>query len=197
MIVEGICTTLNGDRSVNIAPMGPVTDENLSSLLFRPFQSSRTFENLSTRGCGVFHIIDDVELIARGAIGQIDQQPETFPASVVTGQVLANACRWIEFEVDSIDAGSDRSEITTRIVHRGELRPFFGFNRARHAVLEAAILATRLHLLPRAEIDKSLQQLEIIVDKTAGEQERRAMQLLTEFIAKTPTARDNPDGNPV
>ena len=31
-------------------------------------------------------------------------------------------------------------------------REFFGFNRAKHAVLEAAILATRVELLPADEI---------------------------------------------
>jgi len=61
-------------------------------------------------------------------------------------------------------------------------REFIGFNRARHAVLEAAIYATRLHLLPHAFVESELQRLQVIVDKTAGAQEREAMALLTEHV---------------
>jgi hypothetical protein len=71
-------------------------------------------------------------------------------------------------------------------VHRGTRREFIGFNRARHAVLEAAIYATRLHLLPRAFIDSEMARLQVIVDKTAGPQEIEAMALLTEHIRATP-----------
>ena len=69
-----------------------------------------------------------------------------------------------------------------RVVHHGTIREFLGFNRARHAVLEAAILATRVHLLPRAEVEAEFAKLQIIVTKTAGPRESDAMELLTEFI---------------
>ena len=68
----------------------------------------------------------------------------------------------------SIDSTPPRSRIETAVVHRGMRREFIGFNRARHAVLEAAIYATRVHLLPRAFLDSELARLQIIVDKTAG-----------------------------
>ena len=68
------------------------------------------------------------------------------------------------------------------------LREFIGFNRARHAVLEAAIYATRLHLLPRDTIQQEFDRLQIIVDKTAGDIEHEAMTLLTEFVRSAPIA---------
>ena len=68
------------------------------------------------------------------------------------------------------------------VVYRGMRREFIGYNRARHAVLEAAIHATRVHLLPRAFLDSELTRLQIIVDKTAGPHEHEAMALLTEYI---------------
>jgi hypothetical protein len=68
------------------------------------------------------------------------------------------------------------------IVHRGERRPFFGFNRARHAVLEAAILATRLHLLSRAEVLSALVSMRSAVEKTGGPAELSAFAMLEEFI---------------
>jgi hypothetical protein len=64
-------------------------------------------------------------------------------------------------------------------VHRGTRREFLGFNRARHAVLEAAILATRTHLLPADEIRREYERLQVIVDKTAGPHEQEAMGILT------------------
>ena len=67
-------------------------------------------------------------------------------------------------------------------MHRGIRREFIGFNRARHAVLEAAIYATRLHLLPRESIESELERLQVIVDKTAGPHELEAMALLADFI---------------
>jgi uncharacterized protein len=68
------------------------------------------------------------------------------------------------------------------VVHRGEIREFIGFNRARHAVLEAAILATRTHLIPADEIKAEYARLQIIVDKTAGPREHEAMNLLTQYV---------------
>ena len=74
----------------------------------------------------------------------------------------------------------------THVVHRGQRREFIGFNRARHAVLEAAILATRTHLLPPGQIRDELARLQVIVDKTAGPRELEAMSLLTEYVRAAP-----------
>lgn len=60
--------------------------------------------------------------------------------------------------------------------------PFLGFNRAQAAVVEAAILATRLGMLPREKIDTELAYLQIAVDKTAGPVEREAWDLVTAKI---------------
>ena len=112
------------------------------------------------------NLTDDVRVFARAAIS--NPQYPTVPAAVVRGVVLADCCSWREVEVRSIDSTPPRSRIETAVVHRGMRREFIGFNRARHAVLEAAIYATRLHLLPRAFIDSELARLQVIVDKTAG-----------------------------
>lgn len=184
MIIEGLCTTTNSDGSVNLAPMGPVVDKELTTFLFRPFQSSTTYQNLKRFGYGVFHVTDDAALIATAAVGCLPQLPPMEPAQKIPGFVLADAVRWYEFEVVSIDDSQPRTEITTRIVHVGHGRDFWGFNRARHAILEIAILATRLHLLTEEEICPQLDSARIIVDKTGGEEELAAFQMLEEFISK-------------
>src|SRR2546429_524617 len=106
----------------------------------------------------------------------------TVPATAVDGVVLADCCSWRELKVVSIDSTPPRSRIETAVVHRGTRREFIGFNRACHAVLEAAIYATRLHILPRAFVESELERLQVIVDKTAGPREREAMALLADFI---------------
>jgi len=182
MILEGLCTTISPHGVVNIAPMGPVVDEQQTTFLFRPFQTSTTFANLKETGCGVFHVTDDVELIARAVIGELHQLPDLQPAVAVRGNVLANACRWYEFEVVAIDETHERTEIQTRIVHVGRIRDFWGFNRAKHAVLETAILASRLHLLSPEEVERQLLHLAVIVRKTAGRHEQTAFELLQDYI---------------
>ncbi len=66
-------------------------------------------------------------------------------------------------------------------VHEG--RPFLGFNRARHAVLEGAILVTRLHLLGSEEVGRQFRDLSVIVGKTGGPREHEAWRLLEERVA--------------
>jgi hypothetical protein len=88
--------------------------------------------------------------------------------------------------VDTIDDTPPRARVVTRVAHRGTRREFLGFNRARHAVLEAAILATRTHLLPRPQIRDEFARLQVIVDKTAGPREREAMALLTTYVETAP-----------
>lgn len=191
MILESIVTTVGPGGELNVAPMGPVVDEGLTRFRLRPFQTSTTFRNLQAHPEGVIHVVDDVLLIARGAIGAL-AEPPTRPAEVVRGRVLQDACRSFEFRVVSCDASQPRSEIAVEIVHTATHRDFWGFNRAKHAVLEAAILATRLHLLPAEEIQAEFRRLEAPVEKTAGPRELEAFALLQEYVARhlaSPPAR--------
>jgi hypothetical protein len=162
--------------------MGPIVAGDFSSLLLRPFQPSTTFNNLAATRRGVFHVVDRVETIAQAAIGQLTELPAVEPAAMIDGFVLKDCCRWFEFTVDSVDASEARSRMPSSIVHRGERRPFFGFNRARHAVLEAAILATRLHLLSRQHVLEMISLLEPAVEKTGGTEEKSAFAMIREFV---------------
>ena len=185
MILEGIVTTQDAAGAVNVAPMGPIVDDTMSILRLRPFQTSQTFRNLKAVPSGVFHVVDDVLLLARAAVGLLAETPATFPAEKVPGAVLAQACRWYEFQVERVDDSKERAEIVVRVVSVGRLRDFFGFNRAKHAVLEAAILATRIHLIPREEILAEFARLKTPVDKTAGPQEFEAFALLERFVRES------------
>lgn len=185
MIIEGLLTTLNDDQSTHISAMGPVVDERLQQFVLRPYQSSTTFANLQRRGAAVFHVTDDVELLARAALDLIEKPPPLQPARCLDGKIIQSACRWYELRVESMDQRQPRSEMRCSLVHQGTLREFFGFCRAKHAVLEAAILASRMHLLPRADIEAAYEEFRTIVEKTAGESERRAFELLSTYIRET------------
>jgi hypothetical protein len=182
MIVETIVTSLTQDGAVNCAPMGVEWGDY--EIVLKPFVETATFRNLLATQCAVVNLIDDVRVFARAAIS--NPAYTTVPAEVIEGVVLADCCSWRELAVKSIDSTPPRSRIETRVVHRGMKREFIGFNRARHAVLEAAIYATRLHLLPRAFIDNELSRLQVIVDKTAGPAEVEAMALLTDYVRAAP-----------
>lgn len=182
MILEGLVTTLNPDGPVNIAPMGPRVEPAMERFLLRPYPTSQTYRNLKAHGAGVLHVSDDVLLLAQAALGPVEAP--TFPAHVVPGAVLAGACRWYEFRVTSIDEREERVRIEAEVVHTGRLRDFFGFNRAKHAVIEAAILATRTAFLPLEEIAAEYDRLAVLVEKTGGPQETEAFALLRDHLER-------------
>ena len=184
MIVETIVTTVAEDGAVNCAPMGVEWGD--PSIVLKPFLDTATYRNVRATGAAVINLTDDVRVFARAAIS--NPSYETVPAEAVRGVVLADCCSWREVTVQSIDSTPPRSRIEAAVVHSGMRREFIGFNRARHAVLEAAIHVTRLHMLPRAFIESELARLQIIVDKTAGAPEFEAMALLTEHVRSAPIA---------
>ncbi|MEX0679647.1 MAG: DUF447 domain-containing protein [Pirellulales bacterium] len=182
MILEGIVTTLSADGAVNISPMGPKVNPAIDCLVLKPYQTSTTYQNLKRTGQGVFHVTDDVELLARAAVGTPDPLPPMEPAQAVDGRILSGACRWYAFRVRSLDDSRQRTEIVCDVVARGRQRDFFGFNRAKHAVVEAAILATRTEFLPAAEVLSEFERLKVLVDKTGGPAEGRAFEFLSDFV---------------
>jgi uncharacterized protein len=186
VILETIVTTVAADGAVNLAPMGvewtPVGNGDV--IVLKPFLETATYRNVLATGTAVVNLTDDVRVFARAAIA--NPEYPTVPAVSIRGVVLADCCSWRELVVRSIDSTPPRSRIETAVVHRGTRRDFIGFNRASHAVLEAAIYATRVHVLPRAFIDGELTRLQIIVDKTAGPHEHEAMALLTDYIRSAP-----------
>jgi hypothetical protein len=185
MILEGLVTTISPEGELNIAPMGPVVDEAMSRLTLRPFRTSHTYRNLKDLGEGVFHVTDDVLMLAKGAIGPVEPMPEVSRATSILGYVIEGACRFYEFRVTQIDDQTERVTMNAEVTHTGWRRDFFGFNRAKHAVLEAAILATRLSFLPADDVAREFARLEPLVTKTGGPREREAFDLLKAKVAGT------------
>jgi hypothetical protein len=177
-IVETVTTTINPDGTVNCAAMGVEWGDE--TIVIKPFRPTRTLRNLQATGAAVVNLTDDILLFTQAALG--DPHPPTRATATIDGAVLADACSWREVTVETIDESGPRARVTTHVVGRGEGREFLGFNRARHAVLEASIIASRAHLLPAGEIRVELERLQVLVDKTAGPREREAMELVRRHV---------------
>ena len=189
MILEGIVTTLSSEGVVNIAPMGPRVDDAMERFLLRPFPTSQTYRNLKAHGEGVLHVTDDVLLLARAALGPVEPPPPLVPAAKVRGFVLQDCCRYYEFEVASLDDRAERTRIEVVVRHAGRVRDFFGFNRAKHAVVEAAILATRTAFLPLDQVEAEYRKLAVLVEKTGGPREHEAFALLRQHLVQEKSRR--------
>jgi len=182
-ILEGLVSSTNADGSPHLAPMGPEADAAMDRLVLKPFQTSTTYQNLRRSGGGVFHVTDDVEQLARSAVGAMEPEPRWLDHHPIEGGwILAGACRWYAFRIGSVDDRAERVRMEAEVVERGGLRDFCGFNRAQHAVLEAAILATRVERLPADEIFAQLDRLRPLVEKTGGAAEERAWAFLDQFF---------------
>jgi uncharacterized protein len=180
MIVEGLLTTTNSDGSPHVAPMGPVVDPTLTHWQLRPFQTSSTFVNLRRDGTCVFHVIDDVVPLVQSALSL--PTALTYQAVSEGGWRIESACHWYCLEAVTWDLRQERAEVSMQINSQGVQRPFWGWNRAKHAILEATILATRLHLTGADQVRDELVRFEGIVNKTAGPRELHAWAILRDYI---------------
>jgi hypothetical protein len=178
LIVETVVTTINPDGSVNCAAMGVEWGD--ARIVIKPYRGTRTLRNLRATGAAVVNLTDDILLFSQAALG--DPHPPTRPATGIEGAVLDDACSWREVRVEAIDDSAGRAAVTTVVVASGTGREFLGLNRARHAVLEASILASRARLIGADEIRAELSRLQPLVDKTAGPREREAMAYVTRHL---------------
>ncbi len=179
MIRETIVTTRNPDGAAHIAPMGIHLEDNY--LIFLPFRPSTTLENLVRERCAVVNYTDDVRIFAGALTGRYDW-PVCAPTRI-SGWRLAQTLAHAEVEIERFQDDSVRPRVYGRVVYEHSHAPFQGFNRAQSAVVEAAILVSRLDRLPWSKIEAELTYLQIAVEKTAGPEELTAWDWLMERVA--------------
>ena len=187
MIIETIFSTVDEAGQPNFAPMGVVWGEE--ELTVRPFRQSRTCHNLLTTGHGVANLTDNALAFVQS--GLYHAMLPHFPASTVPGVVFQEACSLRELAVVAVTGTAERAEVRCRVVDKGWRRDFLGFNRARSAIIEAAILATRLHLHDLASVAEALDRYEVIVNKTGDEAEKTAFESIREFVRRWSSGRDD------
>lgn len=187
MILEALVTTADDHGRVNLAPMGPDVAPDFTEIALKPFKTSTTYENLQTSGKAVIHVTDDACLIARCAIGDVPATATTHPlASDSRFHILDDCCRYFAVEIESWSDDPQRPVARCRIHEARTVRDFFGFNRAAHALIEAAILATRVHLLPVDQMERQIEALRPLVEKTGTAQHLRTFEQLRTYCASRP-----------
>src|SRR5215468_3535103 len=179
MIRETIVTTAGADGSVHMAPIGLIADGE--GWIIAPFRPSKTLDNLRNVPFAVANYTDDVRIFAGCLTGR--HQWPTVASHQVPVRRLADALAHAELAVVRVTEDKERPRFHCRVLRLATHAPFQGFNRAQAAVIEAAILVSRLEVLPREKIEKEIAYLQIAVGKTAGAAEQQAWRWLMERIS--------------
>ena len=179
-IRESIITTLHDNGTAHIAPMG--VHETDSGLMLAPFKPSATLNNLLRDGVATINYPDDVRIFAGCLTGRRDWS--TQPTEVIAGIRLTDCLAHTEIKVHTHEDDELRPKFFCDVIHEQMHKPFHGYNRAQFAVIELAILASRLHMLPAEKIDAEIEYLLIGMDKTAGEREKEAWEWLMEKVTE-------------
>ena len=178
MIRETIVTTVGAEGRVHLAPLGIIADGE--GFILAPFRPSTTLENLRAVPFAVANYTDDVRIFAGCLTGRRDWAVAA--ADEVPVPRLASALAHAELEVTHVAEDEQRPRFHCRVVRRISHAPFEGLNRAKAAVIEAAILVSRLDFLPRDKIEREIEYLKAAVEKTAGAAEQEAWGWLMEKI---------------
>lgn len=178
MIRETIVTTASPDGRPHIAPMGATPIEG--GWLLQPFRPSTTLENFLSSRCGCVNFTDDARIFA-GCVTKRRREWPTVKADLVDSVRLEAALSHNEVRVERVEDG-ERPKLFCSVVHRANHRAFGGLNRAIAAVLEGAVLVSRLGMLPDEKIAQEFGYLQIAIDKTAGPEELEAWSWLTDAV---------------
>lgn len=178
MIQEVIVTTQNAEGETHIAPMGVHLQDDQFIIL--PFKPSTTLSNILESKTATINYIDDVRIFAGCLTGRRDWA--LTKTEKIKGVYLSAALAHRELELVQIEEDETRPKLICKAIHTVNHACFQGFNRAQYAVLEAAILVSRLKMLPIEKIESEIDYLKIGLDKTAGDREHEAWGWLMQVI---------------
>lgn len=184
MIYETLVTTVAADGVVHCAPMGAQHDGD--EVVLMPFRPSTTLDNILASGCAVLNTTTDVRIFAGCVTGR--REWPTVPAEQIAGRRLAAALAHVELRLLRCDDDAQRPVLHLGRVVECNHAAFPGFNRAQAAVIEAAVLVSRLHMLAPDKVDRELVYLQIAIDKTAGPAELEAWRWICDAVAAFRTA---------
>jgi hypothetical protein len=174
LIRETIVVTADAAGIAHIAPLGLIAEGE--HWIIAPFRPSTTLDNLRARPVAIANLTDDARIFAGCLTGRRDW-PLTATAPGFPPRLSQALAHW-ELEVVEIREDAQRPRFVCRIARSEAHAAYEGFNRAFAAVVEAAVLVSRLDLLPRAEIEAEFARLKIVVGKTAGAREAEAFSWL-------------------
>ncbi len=178
-IYETVITTVAGDGRVHVAPMGVRYAGELVVLM--PFKPSTTLANVLATRHAVLNVVTDTRVFAGCVTGR--RNWPTVAAECIAGQRLRCALNHVELELVEHRDDAQRPLLRLVRVHAATHAPFIGLNRAQAAVVEGAVLVSRLHMLPIEKIENEMKYLQIAIDKTAEAAEHEAWGWLCEAVA--------------
>jgi uncharacterized protein len=179
LILETIVTTLSPEGELHLVPFGLIAEDD--SYVLAPFRPSPTIANLEANPSFAVSSPRDIRVIAGAVTGR--RAWPTVACTAIPGRRLADSFGHAEFEVAALEDHPERPRFRGRMVHSAAHAPFLGFNRAQAAVLEAAILSTRLHMLEPGKVLTEMGYLAIAITKTAGPREREAWGWIEDKVA--------------
>jgi len=178
MIFETIITTINTQAEPHVTPFG-VRYEG-ENVIISPYKPSITLTNILTTRHAVMNLTDDVRVFAAALTDR--QIWQLLPANKINGFRLENTLQHVELALIEVREDAVRPQLVMQRIFTQHHRAFNGFNRAQAAVIELAVLVSRLHMLPIEKIQTEMQYLQIAIDKTAGENELQAWGWLVEKV---------------
>jgi len=184
VIYETVVTTVAPDGTPHIAPMGVRyrRSDTGSDVILMPFKPSTTFANIVASRHAVLNIVIDTRVFAGSVTGR--RSWPLRPTERIEGVRLSCALNHVELELAELQDDPQRPVLRMARVFEASHAPYIGFNRAQAAVIEGAILVSRLRMLPSEKVDAEMAYLQIAIDKTAGPEEHEAWGWLTEAIAR-------------
>jgi len=180
MIYETIISSVNAKGQAHITPFG-IRKEN-DFIVIAPFKPSTTLDNILETRAAVMNLTDDVRIFA-SSIVKHHQNYLLTKAEKVIGYRLANTLAHQELRLIHVKEDSQRPELQMQVVHQQTHQAFNGFNRAQAAVIELAVLVSRLNMLSKEKVLTEKEYLQIAINKTAGPQELEAWGWLEEKVA--------------
>ncbi len=178
-IFEAVVTTVSTEGAAHVAPMG--VRYQSGRVVLMPFKPSTTLANILATGHAVLNIVVDGRVFAGCVTGR--RAWPTLPAERIPGVRLAAALSHVELRLAEQADDPQRPVLRMERVHEVVHSVFPGLNRAQAAVVEGAVLVSRLHMLPAQKVDAEMAYLQIAIDKTAGAGEHEAWGWLREAVA--------------
>ncbi len=178
MIYEIIISSVNSHGDAHVAPFGVQIQAGLA--VISPYKPSVTLENILATNHAVLNITDDVRVFA-GALTRRQAWSLVYAEKII-GYRLVDTLLHQELRLAKVVDDVLRPQLHMEVLHEVQHQPFKGFNRAQAAVIELAVLASRLHLLTKDKVLSEISYLQIAIDKTAGERELQAWRWLTEKV---------------
>lgn len=179
VIFETVVTSVAADGTPHAAPMG--IRYRGDQVILMPFKPSTTHDNIVASGHAVLNILTDPRVFAGSVTGR--KTWGLLPAERIAGVRLTCALSHIELRLAERSDDAQRPVLRMARLHEAQHAPFIGFNRAQAAVLEGAVLVSRLHMLDLHKIETEMTYLQIAIDKTAGPAEREAWGWLRDAVA--------------